>query len=130
METNYFTPNTPSLFTCNNCNFKCSKNSDWDRHLSTAKHKRLINTNDFTPKQNYTCNCGKIYKHTSTLYTHKKICNYLKKVNNNCTDKQISNTEELIKYLMKENSEFKHLLIDQNRKLLELTKEVFIDKCL
>ena len=58
------------------------------------------------------------------------ICNYLKKVNNNCTDKQISNTEELIKYLMKENSEFKHLLIDQNRKLLELTKEVFIDKCL
>ena len=30
-------------FICNKCNFKCSKNSDWCRHLTTAKHKKIIN---------------------------------------------------------------------------------------
>jgi hypothetical protein len=119
--------NKPYIF-CEKCNYKCSKQSEFNKHILTNKHKNLQNPTSYSeiPKT-YTCVCGKIYKHTSTLYAHKKICNYLK-VNNNCTDKQINNTEELIKYLMKENSEFKNLLIDQNKKLLELTKEVFINK--
>ena len=26
------------VFECKPCDFKCSKKSDWDRHLFTAKH--------------------------------------------------------------------------------------------
>ena len=28
-------------FVCENCNFKCSKKSDYNRHLSTRKHKMM-----------------------------------------------------------------------------------------
>ena len=28
-------------FNCENCNYKCSTKWDYDRHLSTAKHKNV-----------------------------------------------------------------------------------------
>ena len=112
METNYFTPNTPGLFTCNNCNFKCSKNSDWGRHLSTAKHKRLINTNDFTPNNNYSCNCGKIYKHMSSLCSHKKKCTYNSVII--IDGITINDKDALVLHLLKQNSELHHKIIDMN----------------
>ena len=31
------------LFECKSCDFKCSKKSDWNRHLFTAKHLNRIN---------------------------------------------------------------------------------------
>jgi hypothetical protein len=34
-----FTPKNPIIFLCEDCNFKCSKKSDYKRHLITAKHK-------------------------------------------------------------------------------------------
>jgi hypothetical protein len=52
----------------------------------------------------YKCDCGKIYKHSSTLYAHKKKCTS-KKETNEPTDK------ELIMMLIKENSELKNLVI-------------------
>ena len=38
MEIN-FTPKN-AIFDCSFCNFKCYKNSDWTRHISTDKHNR------------------------------------------------------------------------------------------
>ena len=64
---------TPQVFECINCNFKCSKNSEFERHKMTAKHQRLSNPNKKTPNL-YSCVCGKSYKHQSTLCAHKKIC--------------------------------------------------------
>jgi len=63
----------PQIFECINCNFKCSKNSEFERHKLTAKHQRLTNPNKKTPNL-YSCVCGKSYKHQSTLCAHKKIC--------------------------------------------------------
>ena len=63
----------PQIFECINCNFKCSKNSEFERHKMTAKHQRLTNPNKKTPNL-YSCVCGKSYKHQSTLCAHKKIC--------------------------------------------------------
>ena len=63
----------PQIFECIECNFKCSKNSEFERHKLTAKHKRLSNPNKKTPNL-YSCICGKSYKHQSTLCAHKKIC--------------------------------------------------------
>jgi hypothetical protein len=39
-----------SKFVCDNCDFNCSKNCDWMRHISTAKHKNRTKLNDFAPK--------------------------------------------------------------------------------
>ena len=64
-------------FECKICDFKCSKKSNYDKHTSTLKHKNLTNSNPSynknADKQNI-CNCGKIYKHSSTLSAHKKKC--------------------------------------------------------
>ena len=39
------TPKNAQIFICEICNFKCSKQSDYDRHILTLKHKnRTIRT--------------------------------------------------------------------------------------
>jgi hypothetical protein len=91
---------------CHPCGFNCTKKSDWNRHLCTLKHKKLINPNDFTPKnatRNYMCECGKKYKHMSSLCAHKKKCDY-------------KNKDTLILHLLKQNSEL-------HTRLIELSKE-------
>ena len=68
----------PQIFECINCNFTCSKNSEFERHKLTAKHQRLNNPNKKTPTL-YSCVCGKQYKHRSSLFKHKKLCKFIKK---------------------------------------------------
>ena len=66
-------------YTCDLCDFKCSKLSNYNAHLNTNKHILLTNPNDDTNKKNavksHLCSsCGKKYKHMSSLCTHKKKC--------------------------------------------------------
>ena len=63
-----------SIHVCEICNFKCSKQSNYVIHLNTAKHIRLTNTNAKMPNvpNVYICDCGKEYKHMSSLCKHKK----------------------------------------------------------
>jgi len=122
------------LFYCECCQFTCNNKTHYSRHLLTAKHFRLNNTNEnnnnFTPEKvsivEYNCNCGKTYKHLSSLTKHKKMCNKI--VNKkSCVLTEISN--DLILQLVKENKELKEILIEQNKKtekqmntIIELTK--------
>ena len=62
------------IFFCEICDFKCSKQSNWNKHISTQKHKILINPNEIAAVKKFSCNCGKIYKHMSTLCAHKQKC--------------------------------------------------------
>ena len=69
-------PKISAKFICEKCDYKCSKQSEYNKHILTNKHKILHNptlnpTSEISEKI-YECNCGKIYKHSSTLYTHKK----------------------------------------------------------
>ena len=71
-------PNISYKFCCTTCDYKCNKNSEYNKHLSTRKHKILQNPTSnpiHYTKQTFTCKCGKEYKHSSTLYHHKKKCN-------------------------------------------------------
>jgi len=51
-ETN-FPPKISKLFYCNDCSIRCSKESDFIRHLSTRKHE--MKQNETKMKQNETC---------------------------------------------------------------------------
>ena len=58
-------PKNAENFLCETCNFKCSKKSDYNRHLLTAKHKILTNTDAKNKKSSLpeqVCPCGKVYK--------------------------------------------------------------------
>ena len=67
----------------------------------------------------YSCKCGKTYNHMSSLCKHKKTC--IEPIILD-TNNEVDNSENIIKYLMKENAEFKQLLIDQNKQIIELSK--------
>ena len=129
---------TPKIFQCTNCYFICSKKSDYNRHIATQKHKRLINTDGcatFTP---FHCNCGKKYKHSQSLYNHKKKCHYkenkmIEYANKNVGEEEnvyqlIDNEDnqqglkDLVVQLITENNEIKNTLLKENK---ELRNQIF-----
>ena len=74
--TNEKMPKMENNFYCEACDFKCCKQSNYDKHLSTRKHNLKINPNNKMPKnaKAYMCSCGKSYKHASSLSGHKTKC--------------------------------------------------------
>jgi hypothetical protein len=76
------TPNYANKFHCNICDFKCSKNIDWTRHVLTRKHINRTNINNIeqkiTPestKYEFICSkCNKEYKARTSLWYHNKKC--------------------------------------------------------
>jgi len=79
MDTNENNPKNAKIFICENCNFKCSKPSNYNKHILTAKHKRQIidkEKNAASIAKCFDCKCGKTYKHMSSLCNHKKNCHY------------------------------------------------------
>jgi hypothetical protein len=115
-------------YDCKYCDFKCSKKGDWDRHIVRRKHIKLSNCDEQVTIKTSTfiCDlCEKEYISRNGLWVHKKKCNNNNN-NNNISESTIKETEakELIQYLMKENSEFKQLMIDQNNHMMEQNKNM------
>ena len=134
-------------FVCKSCDFKCSKQSDYDRHIETMKHKMLINANKKTPdkeEQVFICICGNKYNHRSSFSRHKRTCNAVKtheaisitneddsKTTNDVVleteikDKKDSATEkelkDLVKDLIKQNSELMKTITDIIPKIGNIT---------
>jgi hypothetical protein len=76
MATEKNSKKTPTFY-CEICDFKCSKQNDYKRHLDTIKHKRLHDATKKTPNdepQIFSCICGNKYKHHSSLAKHKRTC--------------------------------------------------------
>ena len=119
MIVNYITSKKHPFFECADCDFKCCKKGDYNRHILTMKHKNLKkpnkNTSNYITINKYECICGKTYKHQSTLCAHKKKC----KITNN---EQKETDPNLVIELIKQNEEFKSMLLDQNNKLIEVCK--------
>ena len=77
--------NKKKYYVCDFCNYNTFSRKDYNKHLLTDKHNKLTNTNldkkeipenPIKVEKIYKCNCGKIYKHQSSLCKHKKICTY------------------------------------------------------
>ena len=114
MTTNMI-PKNAEKYECIICHFKCCKKSNYDKHLSTRKHKMLTNvalTIINVQKTNHQCECGKEYKHRQSLSVHKKVCTY----NEPVLEPELSD-KEIIKLLIKENSEFKNMILDVVQKV-------------
>ena len=111
MTTEKTTKNTKML-NCIICDFECSRPAEYTRHIATAKHLRLINTNNNSQKHTiYKCICGNEYKHNPSLYRHKQTCSEI-------ADANYKN--KIIEDLLKQNNELKEIILEQ--------KEVFIEQ--
>ena len=112
------TPKNAEKYICKFCDFKCSKDSDWNRHINTAKHINRTNRTEKTPKNAnpFECECGKKYKAKSGLWNHKKKCNY-----NEETKEEITEITEDIDYkllllkMMEQNKELQNTIVNQQQ---------------
>uniref|UniRef100_A0A6C0DJ09 C2H2-type domain-containing protein n=1 Tax=viral metagenome TaxID=1070528 RepID=A0A6C0DJ09_9ZZZZ len=107
-------------FECTLCHFKCCKQSNYDRHLSTSKHLFKTNLNNF---EHISCHkpilqcdiCGKNYKGRNGLWYHKQKCKETTienlANNNNDNDNGVISDKKLIL-----------MLIEQNKELMEIVK--------
>ena len=116
MFSNDFTQNYPSEFLCKYCDFNTCNKKDYNRHILTKKHISNVSqclSIETPQKTPHGCSCGKVYKDNSGLWRHKKKCKETIEPNDSV---------ELINYLMKENSEFKQMVIEQNKQMIEMSK--------
>lgn len=121
-------------FVCECCDYNTSKKSDYIKHLTTRKHKirseyekyekkSLVNKNVQNEKS-YVCECGKSYKHQSSLWNHKKKCVFIPEVssqNNTDSDKEDKTEKELLKA---ENEMLKNAMINMDKKFGEKFEEL------
>ena len=101
---------------CHLCDYKCCRKDNFERHKMTPKHQKMTKHNNY---EFFECvHCDKKYKYRQGLSKHKKQCAQVESVTTNNT----SITPELIIEIIKQNQEFKTLLVEQNKSIIELSK--------
>jgi hypothetical protein len=117
---------------CEMCDYSTCKKNEWDRHILTRKHIDRTNIEQTEQKNStkliYTCNkCNKNYSARNSLWYHEKKCNIQEQIIQPLTTDMSYN---IIFEIVKQNQEFKELLIEQNKEnqklqqqLLEMAKE-------
>ena len=124
-------PKNAEKFYCKSCDFVCSKQSNWNKHLTTAKHKKITNGNNLMPDkcQTYICEyCDKEFKYASGLSRHKQKCIPKQEhIEENPTE--TANKSPIIPDmnvfidLLKQNQEFKELMMEQSKQIQETQQE-------
>jgi hypothetical protein len=131
-NTTLFSQKNPIKFYCEKCDYKCSSKGDFNKHIQSKKHN-TINTTIVQPKnsQTHKCSCGKEYEYRASLFNHKKKCVLPAPQQEEPTPSQddIQVPTNLIFELIKQNQEFKQLLVDQNKQLYEKHEEnIYLQK--
>jgi len=130
--------NSPKLaekYYCEYCDYKCSKRSDFNKHILTRKHQRtyngLTNTDKNSPKiAKFECECGNTYKHRQSLYKHQKNCYIYQKEetsNNNTISTTDIDKELLMKMLLKNQDIMEGILFknsDVMNKMMEVMPQI------
>jgi hypothetical protein len=118
------TPKNAKIFYCEKCNYKCSKNSDWNRHIVTAKHKKEINGNDWKQKKRTCEYCEKSFKTASGLWKHEQKCYRLHEPPEQPQENSTKPTDStMIIELLKQNQEFKEMMLEQSKQIQEQQQE-------
>ncbi len=111
---------------CEVCDYYTSRQSQYDRHLLTGKHKsRTFETNmkqKDTESSGNQCVCGICFNSRTTLWRHKKSCSFEE---NTCVEQSPihqSITPELVMELIKNNKELQQIILEQHTTLNNLVK--------
>jgi hypothetical protein len=123
-------------YSCETCNYYTCKTSSYKKHIKTVKHHML--TNGYANVSDcHICDCGKEFKHRQGLYRHKKTCSLFSKhshteepiiivSSNDDILHKLTNTNKMLSStvmeLLTENRDFKQLLMDQNKHMMEMYK--------
>ena len=104
------------LFICEYCDYECCKKSDYEKHLTTRKHKNTTICDKVQQENLHTfiCCCGKSYNHRASLFNHKKKCKQdLENNNNDVSVKPDYNIlTSMMLEIMKSNNDLQKQLVD------------------
>ncbi len=109
---------------CEACEYTCSKPSDWLKHTLTIKHIRRINLPAEPAATHFGCRCGKQYAARPSLYRHQRTCSKMDESKPASSDKMVITPDTVIE-LLQQNEEFKRLLIDQNKQLIDTQEKIY-----
>ena len=127
-------PTNSPTFWCEECDYKCSKNSDYLKHCSTLKHKNRTNrtTGEFSLSESanshnnnsMTCVCGKEYSARNSLWYHQKKCTkYNKAVTNTdseCNgDSKNSTNDSIVLQLLQEQKAMR----EENKEMIKVIQQ-------
>ena len=121
MVTKQFPKNKVFNFNCECCQYKCCKNSEFIKHLLTAKHIGNTSGNTKISKNDFTCtNCNKIYKSRKGLWSHNKGCNIILEneppqntiIIQQTSPDEVKNLTSMVMELMKSNNELQKQMIE------------------
>jgi hypothetical protein len=117
-------PKSAPIFECIVCDYKCIRNSEWQRHISTVKHRSRVTSNSLETNQQHVCfNCNKKYQDRTGLWRHNKKC-LPKKPDDEKKAPQINelfDKETLIIQLLKQNQELQKSLIELSKNPVNIT---------
>ena len=143
-DNQYYNMTTSKIlkYSCEKCKYITDNKKDYSKHLLTAKHQKRENilhknpgTDNEADEKIYYCNCGKTYKHHSSLWNHKNKCSGIKDPTLIVNDDSIrgvpdKNPEEenkvsitnnipmdLILEVIKQSKEIQNVLIEQTKEL-------------
>jgi hypothetical protein len=128
-----------NIFICEMCSYKTNKKSNYENHCNTQKHAARFNqkssqsietsqkksqksSHNKNEKKHMCDNCNKNFNDRAGLWRHKKKCTNIEYENKstitNDENKNIVITN-LLEHFMKENSELKSFMIQQQTALME-----------
>ena len=115
---------------CENCDFRCYKKYNWDRHISTPKHNKEIIGHNLGAKgansefNHHICQyCNQTYKTNSGLWKHIKKCIQTNKAK--MIIDVIKDDKKVQDFLMEQNKLLIDQLSQQNKTLMEQNTKLF-----
>jgi hypothetical protein len=126
---------TSNKFNCIICNYITSKKFNYETHILSTKHNKNVNltTNDNDFKQisskKYNClACNKEFNDRAGLWRHKKKCNLKDEdkgvIDSNLMVQLLKQNDEFKSLIIEQNNDFKTMLLEQNNKMIETVQEV------
>ena len=119
-------PKSSKNFFCEICDYSTSRESQYNRHLMTPKHKMITNDNKKVPKSSkiYQCECGNNYIFASGLSRHKKKCSYKEeKTKEEKEEKESEEKEEIKNVVVKKEDDDETSYKQMCMNMMQLMKE-------
>ena len=125
------------IFVCEKCDFKCSKESNYKKHIETNKHKRVTESNKKMPtneEKTFICICGNSYKYRPGLAKHKRMCSEVNKSHKSstdvlnddiiCSDNNIVITKDMFMELVNDNKEMIKIIKGQQEQINNIIPKI------